>query len=227
MVQSDDPTLPPLPPDDHQARAPRTNLLLAATIESEALRTAVRIRNMSESGAMIDGAAFPPIGAMLTLRRLEMSIRATVIWHAAGRCGIRFEGRASVPDWVAGVNRAESAGMPGQVRVDAIQAALRTGGQPPIVTPRAPPQGPATTIADDRLADELAYVRRLLDGVGDELSDDPVILQRYGRLLQNLDLAGQIIDQLAIILRAVDRGSAADAVTMEELRARLLRKSMF
>jgi hypothetical protein len=217
----------PPPPSDHPARAPRTNLLLAAAIESNTLKAPVRIRNMSETGAMIDGAAFPPIGTGLTLRRIDMSVGATVIWHAAGRCGIRFEGQVSVPDWVAGVSRADAGAMPGQVRVDAIQAALRTGGQPPIVTPRPLPPGPKSDIADERLADELAYVRRLLEGVGDELADDPVVLQRYMRSLQNLDIAGQIIEQLAAVLRASDRGSAVNVLTMEELRARLLRKSIF
>jgi hypothetical protein len=227
VAQSDDPPPPSSQPGDPLARASRTNLLLAAAIESDTLKVPVRIRNLSETGAMIDGAAFPPIGATLILRRLDISVKATVVWHASGRCGIRFEGQVSVPDWVAGVSRADAGAMPGQVRVDAIQAAPRTGGQPPIVAPRSSPAGPKSDIADERLADELAYVYRLLDGVSDELADDPVVLQRYMRSLQNLDIAGQIIEQLAAVLRASDRGSAVNALTMEELRARLLRKSMF
>jgi hypothetical protein len=196
---------------------------LAAVIESDTQKAPVRIRNISETGAMIDGAAFPPIGTTLILRRLDMSVRATVIWHMAGRCGIHFEGLVSVPDWVGGAAGA----MPGQMRAEAIQAAPRTGALPPVVAARPSPAGPKSDIADERLADELAYVRRVLDGVADELAGDPVVLQRYMRSLQNLDIAGQIIEQLAAVLRASDRGSAVNALKMEELRARLLRKSIF
>ncbi len=225
MVQSDDP--PASEPEPLRPRAPRTNLLLSATIETETLNAPVRIRNLSESGAMIDGAVFPPAGAALTLRRLDMTIEAVVVWCEDGRCGIRFDGKASVPDWVAGASRADAGAMRGQLRVDAIQAALRTGGQQPIVAARPPTEPHADHVANERLADELAFVRRLLEAVGDELADDPVVLQRYMRPLQDLDIAGQIIEQLAAVLRAADRGQAVDAVTMGELRARLLRKAMF
>ncbi len=65
----------------HGARAPRTNLPLSATIEAGALKAPVRIRNMSANGAMLDGAALPPVGAALTLRRADLDIGATVIWQ--------------------------------------------------------------------------------------------------------------------------------------------------
>jgi hypothetical protein len=209
------------------ARAPRTNLLLAATIEAGAIKTPVRIRNMSESGAMIEGAAFPAIGATLILRRLEVGIGGTVIWRAAGRCGIRFDGQAVVADWVAGVARNPGVFDTGQARVDAIQAAIRTGQPIPAGTDPKPSATGSTKDLDHRLAEELAYVRRLLDGVGGELSDDGIILQRHARMLQSFDVACQILEHLQTILSAPDRAEAVKAVTMQDLRARLLRKPMF
>jgi hypothetical protein len=205
-------------------RAPRTNLLLAATIEAGALKAPVRIRNMSASGAMIEGAAFPEIGAPLILRRLEVGIGGTVIWRAAGRCGIRFDGQAVVADWVTGVRRSPEMG---QSRVDAVQAAIRAGQSVPTsIDPRTSTTGPIENL-DQRLAEELAYVRRLLDGVGGDLSDDPIILQRHTRMLQSFDVACQILEHLQTILSSPDRGEAVKAVTMQDLRARLLRKPMF
>ena len=106
------------------SRASRKNLL-TASIEAGALKAPVRIRNLSETGAMIDGAALPDIGTVLTLRRLEV-VRAVVVWSATGRCGIRFDGVAAVEDWVAGVRQARPAER-SQARVDAIQAAVRRG----------------------------------------------------------------------------------------------------
>ena len=212
-------------PDNEAAvahsRAPRKNLLLSASIEAGGLKAPVRIRNLSENGAMIDGAALPEVGTALVLRRLEVEIGATTVWRASGRCGIRFDGNVSVEEWVAGVCQ-PSFGT-GQARVDAIQAAIRSGAQlPPESQANSPPVDLAAL--ENRIAEEIAYARRLLDRVGDELTDDPVILQRHGRSLQTFDEACQILDHLGRILGAPNPVAAVQAVTMEELRARLLRK---
>ena len=59
-------------------REPRKNLLLAASVEAGQLVAPVRIRNMSEYGAMIDGPALPEVGSTLVLRRLQVSVPAQV-----------------------------------------------------------------------------------------------------------------------------------------------------
>jgi hypothetical protein len=170
---------------------------------------------------MIDGAALPDVGSALVLRRMEIEIGATVIWRIAGRCGVKFEGSVSVEEWVAGVRRL-SFGT-GQARVDAIQAAIRSGAPLPAESEATDPPVDLPAV-ESRIAEEIAYARRLLDQVGDELTDDPIILQRHGHSLQSFDEACQILDHLGAILRAPDAAAAIDAVTMQELRARLLRK---
>lgn len=206
-----------------QARAARKNLLLSATIEAGALKAPVRIRNLSESGAMIDGAALPEVGATLILRRLEVEIGAVTVWRASGRCGIRFDGTASVDEWVSGIRRPYGTEERSQARVDEIQAAVRSGARLPAEAP--PAEVPSNTDGlDARIAEQLAYVRRMLDVVADDLTDDPIILQRHGRALQGFDAACQILAHLGAILGSDDKATAVSAVTMEELRARLLRK---
>lgn len=210
-----------------QARQPRKNLLLAATIESGALKAPVRIRNLSESGALLDGAALPATGAMLTLRRGEIEMGAMAMWSAGGRCGVRFDGAVAVEEWVAG-KRIPGADRQGQARVDAIQSAIR-GGEAPMPE-SAPLTAPATVGGDAlerRIAEELLYVRRLLDVVGDGLTDDPIVLQRHTVALQNLDAASQILAHLGAILEAGDRRAAVEAVTMHDLKTRLQRKALF
>ncbi|HEX9947586.1 MAG TPA: hypothetical protein VGA98_08605, partial [Allosphingosinicella sp.] len=49
--------------------APRTNLLLAATAEVGGRSLPVRIRNLSETGALIEGAGLPDAGMSLVLAR--------------------------------------------------------------------------------------------------------------------------------------------------------------
>lgn len=208
-----------------QVRAQRKNLLLAAEIESDGMKLPVRIRNLSESGAMIEGAALPGVGATLILRRLQIELAAAVVWRTAGRCGIKFSDTVYVEEWVAGRRLADLAFGRGQARIDAIQAAIRSGAALPDDSPSPAGAEPDDSDLDRRLADELGYVRRLLDVVGDELADDPIMLQRHGQTLQNFDMACQIVGHLAAILGASDRAGAVAAVPLEELRTRLLRKS--
>jgi len=214
------------PTANTRERAPRKNLLLAATIEAGALKAPVRIRNLSESGAMLEGAALPDIGATFMLRRLEIEIGGTVVWREGGRCGVAFDGKVSVDEWSAGVPQAPRLGARGQARVDEIQSVLRSGGQLPIDVPSPSKPIPLVEL-NRRIAEEIDHAWRLLDSVGDELTDDPVLLQRHGEALQRFDIACQIISHLAVVVGAPDRLAAIQDVAMEDLRSRLLRKAIF
>ena len=208
-------------------RAPRKNLLLSATIEAGSLKAPVRIRNLSESGAMIEGAALPDLGSTLILRRSEVEIGARVVWRTGGRCGIEFDGTASIEEWVGGVLQARRPEVGVQARIDAIQAAIRSGA--PLPAEAAParhmPLDPGSL--NSRIAEELAYVKRLLDAVGNQLTDDPIMLQRHSQDLQNFDVACQILGHLSIVLNADDAATAAEAIPIQDLRSRLVRKAMF
>lgn len=223
-MPSDDPSIEAVPVIDQHARMPRKNLLLAASIEAGALSAPVRIRNLSETGALIEGAALPEIGAELTLRRLEIEIGATVVWRAGGRCGIRFTGNVCVDDWAIGKRRPAQLFERSQAGVDARQAAVRSGAPLPADDSAATLAPPRSDILEGRIAEEIAYVRRVLDSVGDTLSDDAIMLQRHGGALQQLDAACQILAELGAIMASQDRVAAAAAVNMHDLRARLLRR---
>lgn len=205
-------------------RAVRKNLLLSATIKVGALRAPVRIRNLSESGAMIDGAALPEAGTALVLRRLEVEIGARAVWRRAGRCGITFDGTVSVEDWVSGIRPPYRSPDSDAAHVEEIETGIPGGAK------LLPENGPASNVQIDselierRIAEELVYVGRLLDAVGEEFTNDPIILQRHDRALQNIHAASQILAHLGTIVTSDDRTAAVNAVTLRELRARLLRK---
>ena len=108
--------------DRHEAqRAPRKNLFLAATIDGGGGPMAVRVRNLSESGAMLEGAALPQPQTRISMRRGELQVDATVMWVEGERCGIRFDQGIAVDDWVAG----KRTNPRHQARVDMMQAAIR------------------------------------------------------------------------------------------------------
>lgn len=203
-------------------RPPRKNLLLSATIEADGLKVPVRIRNLSEGGAMVDGSALPRSGTMLTLTRAEIQVGGRVVWQAQGRCGVAFDSSAiTVDEWVSGARVATFGGFSGQARVDAIQVAVRSGALP---TEPAPQEKPADLAnLGTRLVEEIYHVRELLDSLGEQLTDDPHVIATHMASLQNLDRASQILDHLGNILGAEDPAAAVDAVAMQELRARLMR----
>lgn len=209
-------------------RLPRKNLLLAATIEAGALRANVRLRNISGSGAMLEGPALPDPGIKLILRRADIQMGAIVVWRLQGRCGIRFdEAGVTVEEWVSGVRAPTFNGQQGQARVDAIQSAVRSGAALPAEPPAPSGRGMSAADLDKRIGEEIVHVRRLLEDLGEEVAQDPIMLQRHARALQNLDRACQILEHLGTILNAPDRVSATEAVSMQELRTRLLRKPIF
>lgn len=209
--------------------SPRTNTMLSATVETGAVALPVRIRNLSETGALIEGSGLPAAGARLVLKRGELQIGATVAWAGGYRRGIRFDGPTSVQDWTGGKPRPiDCTGLRDQRRVDAIQAAVRGGLSLVGATP-APASEPAEVAAlhlDSRLAEELAYVQRLLESMGDQLIADPLIVQRHARTLQSFDLANQILGHVAAIIVAEDRPAAVEKIGMDDLRARLKRKPL-
>jgi hypothetical protein len=207
---------------DYLPRLPRKNLLLGAFIEAGALKAPVRVRNLSESGAMLEGTVLPDPGVGITLQRSDIRMGATVIWRTGGRCGVKFDDASiSVEEWVTG-NRAPSFnGVQGQARVDAIQRAVRSGAALPAQAASGS-RDPSAAEMGKRIVDELRHVRLLLDTLGEEVAEDPEFLQRHNRSLQNLDRASQILENLATVMDAADPLGVAKGVPMQDLRARLL-----
>ena len=75
------------------SRSPRTTMLRSARIEVGDERGEVRIRNISATGAMIDGVDFPDeaIGVDVLIELLEDQLfSATVRWTKDGKVGLEF-----------------------------------------------------------------------------------------------------------------------------------------
>ena len=179
------------------ARTSRTNLLLSAAIEANGVAAPVRIRNLSEHGALIEGAALPPVVSTLILRRLQLEMRATVIWSDKGRCGVRFEGMIAVAGWRAG-NWIAPVGNAAAVIAEAKPAAQSSQ---------------ADRGLDGRIADELKALQHQLA----LMSGQPL----GSAMVQKFDAVSQTLGHLAAILAAEDQDAAVAAIGAADLRSRL------
>jgi hypothetical protein len=202
-------------------RAPRENVMLVATISAGVVSTPVRICNLSAEGAMIDGPALPDVGTALLLKRLDLSTFATVIWKHGGRCGLSLKRRIAVNDWVAGVSATADSARLGQSRVDHLLSAIRSGTALPVETEAPVPNPVNTRPLEQTIADQLTRVKRMLDEVSEELTDDVDVLVRHERAMQSFDIAAMIVEELAAVLAADDREAAVGSVKMHDLRSRL------
>ncbi len=121
------------------------------------------------------------------------------------------------------------AGSEAQRRVDAIVAEAKRGIWKPQFQPaEAPSAAPPMChkLVEKRLSEEIEYVQRLLEMMGDQLAGDPIILQRHSRALQGFDLMSQILGHIARVVSADDKEGAIDGIGMHDLRARLKRQAL-
>src|SRR4029450_1500105 len=114
------------------------------------------------------------VGTLLILRRQEVEMVAKVAWLSPPRCGVAFEEEIRVGEWVSGKRGTTDFEPPRceERRVEDRRAASNSG---------ASDSASRATDIDARLAEELGYVRRLLDLLSDELAEEPVYVQRHAK----------------------------------------------
>lgn len=74
-----------------QRQSVRKPVLLSAMLEADGTRTPVKLRNLSELGALVEGANLPVVGTRALFERGSLRVGATIAWATAGVAGIRFE----------------------------------------------------------------------------------------------------------------------------------------
>ena len=207
--------------DENKRREHRTNLFVSVALVVDNETRAARLRNLSVSGALIELLKVPEEGKIVTLRRGDLEVSATVLWTGANRCGVHFENPIILLDWL-GNSRPRR-----QQDVDDAVNKLKSG-----VIPRS---RAAQTLQDPseiklvlhhRIGEELAYVARILDDVATDLLREPIVVSRHARKLQNFDIATLSLGHLAAILQAQDQAEATLALNLDSLRSRLLRKNL-
>ncbi len=87
IEQSHDPILSE---DPDRRRKPRLRVLLSATLETAAGELAVKLRNLSPTGAYVEIDHPPEVGALVTLRRGRTIAPGTVVWATRAEIGLEF-----------------------------------------------------------------------------------------------------------------------------------------
>ena len=218
---SDAVSIPVADRDESGRRYPRKNLFLMATLVVGGANCAVRVRNLSASGAQIEAAKLPPSGGAVILQRGSLQAECDLVWVADGRGGLKFATPIDLADWIPGASAQD------QMQVDrAIADAAATRGpvaEGPVVVRDAIAEIDPGLLR--RTADELAFVARRLEALGDSLTNDAHVVMRHATSLQELDISMQILGHIARLLVAERPDEVVKAIGMTDLRRRLQRNS--
>lgn len=200
---------------------PRSHLFLSATIRFANISAAIRLRDLSATGARVEGTKLPAIGAAAHIIRGALDASGIIVWRDGKRCGLRFDAPLPLEEWMP--PRASR----DQLAVDDMVETLRSGDSelPPFRPPPLPKDAFRAALPQ-RLAEELAYVSRLLESLGDDLCAEPLVVMRHAEKLQNLDLSAQVLGHVAELLVSDQPEQAIDAIGMGSLRKRLQRVSL-
>lgn len=173
-------------------RAHRSNVFIAAVVQLGGALFPVRIRNLSATGALVDGKDLPPHGAAVRLQRGPHSVAGRVIWSSGAKCGLAFDSPVPAQEWIA-----YGSGHKGQQRVDEIIASVRSGEAAGVAGARA---SEALSAPGDAAA-QIDEVGDALLELAAELAAIPAVVDQGLETLQKLDIARQKLTDLAVAIR--------------------------
>jgi hypothetical protein len=161
-------------------------MFVLASMAAASVSGTVKIRNMSPSGALIEGAALPRVGEHVSLERGELSAAGTIVWRDGGRAGVRFDHPVEVTAWLPAISR--------QQQVDRTFQELKNGLAPtaPLAAMPAASAGPSPIAKAD-----LLEAARALDTLANALAEDPRVIASHATRLQALDIAAQLLRRCA------------------------------
>lgn len=160
-------------------------MFVAATLYSGAGSCPVNVRNMSLSGALIEGAVLPDLDEPVTLRRGSLEAQARIVWRVDRKAGVAFSATVHIADWLS--RKADSH----QARVDDMVRGIRSGSDQPEPALSAPRPASINATAHAELAALKADLMKLENG----LTNDVILVATHPEI-QLLDIALQRVDRL-------------------------------
>ncbi len=158
----------------------RSNVFVAAALDSDFGSGPAMVRNLSEVGALVEGPILPPPGTRVRLRRGVLEVAGTLVWQNGRRAGLKFDSSIAVDDWLPSSSRKH------QALVDEAVHNIRTSALD-VHKPAASAGQPGWN------AEKIAsLVQRVAEG----LSADGRIVSEYSEALQQLEMAVQHLRRL-------------------------------
>jgi hypothetical protein len=74
----------------HNRRSRRSPVLLAASLEVDGVVTPVKLRNLSEEGALVEGDNLPSEGSVAFFERNELRLKSRLVWVQGNFAGVAF-----------------------------------------------------------------------------------------------------------------------------------------
>jgi hypothetical protein len=93
--------------DDQKRRSKRSLVLLAAKVRTKNGDVEVRLRNLSQKGALLEADLPPKVGTDLVFERGETVVKARVAWVSDHRFGIEFDEPIEESEVLVHVGRAK------------------------------------------------------------------------------------------------------------------------
>lgn len=72
-------------------RSRRSPVLLAATVEVAGANVPVKLRNLSEQGALVEGDQLPVEGSTTCFQRNDLRLQSKVVWVQGRYAGVAFD----------------------------------------------------------------------------------------------------------------------------------------
>ncbi len=72
-------------------RSPRRKVVFSGTIETLTGKIRVAVKNVSCTGALVEGEGLPPPGRDVVLHAEDLQLFASVVWQDGERCGLHFD----------------------------------------------------------------------------------------------------------------------------------------
>jgi hypothetical protein len=99
-------------PSDEEAEqdereAERHSVLLSARLQCGADSVAVRLRNISRTGARVESAVLPPVGSIVRFIRGDLAVSARVVWIGRASLGLQFREAIDQKELLVGIGRSE------------------------------------------------------------------------------------------------------------------------
>lgn len=174
-------------PSDDARQQPRTSLFVMAALYSAFGSAPVKVRDMSSTGALIEGGVVPPAGTKILLSRGSLEVAGEIVWSREGRAGLRFDSHVSVREWLPRQRPSSP-----QQKVDETVQRIKTDLAWNSGRSELPPSN------SNRVSVlQLVQLRTAIETLADDLVADPEVVRRHATKLQTLDLVAQLLTKLA------------------------------